>query len=89
MKACSIAFASAALLLAGSSVQAQKMNTDDVRWINRCIDDNKGGAAPEIIRKYCTCMNDKMDNNESQSITQWEKSHPVERAACDRASGWK
>jgi len=34
-------------------------------------------------------MNEKMDNNETQSISQWEKSHPRERAACDRESGWK
>ena len=34
-------------------------------------------------------MNEKMDNNETQSISTWEKSHPAERAACDKASGWK
>jgi len=34
-------------------------------------------------------MNEKMDNNETQSITAWEKTHPAERAACDKASGWK
>jgi hypothetical protein len=34
-------------------------------------------------------MNEKMDNNETQSISVWEKSHPKERAACDKESGWK
>lgn len=74
---------------AAKSASAQKMNADDVKWINQCIGDNKGGASNEVIRKYCMCMNEKMDNNESQSITQWEKSHPKERTACDKESGWK
>ncbi len=70
---------------------AQKMNADDVKWINQCIDDNKGekGATPAIVRTYCTCMNDKMDNNETQSITQWEKKHPAERKTCEKQAGWK
>jgi hypothetical protein len=74
---------------AAKPASAQKMNADDLKWVNKCIDDNKGGAAPPVIRKYCMCMNEKMDDNETQSITQWEKSHPKERAACDKESGWK
>jgi hypothetical protein len=73
----------------GQSALAQQMNADDLKWVNACITDNKGGASDAVIRKYCICMNEKMDDNETQSITQWEKSHPRERAACDRASGWK
>jgi hypothetical protein len=74
-----------------SPVLAQRMNADDVKWINQCITDNKGqpGATDAIVRKYCMCMNEKMDNNETQSISTWEKSHPTERAACDKESGWK
>jgi hypothetical protein len=70
---------------------AQKMNSDDVKWINKCISDNQGeaGATPQIIRAYCMCMNEKMDENETRSITQWEKSHPRERKECDRQAGWK
>ena len=88
MRALLAAFAVAAALF-GSSASAQKMNSDDLKWVNRCIDDNKGGAAPAVIRKYCMCMNEKMDDNETQSISTWEKSHPKERAACDKESGWK
>jgi len=62
---------------------------DDVKWINQCVNDNKGGAAAPVVLKYCTCMNNKMSDNETQSITAWEKTHPTERAACDRESGWK
>jgi hypothetical protein len=77
------------IMLASNAAVAQKMTADDVKWVNQCIDDNKGGTSPDVIRKYCICMNEKMDDNETRSITQWEKSHPRERAACDKASGWK
>jgi hypothetical protein len=76
-------------MLAGTAALAQQMNADDLKWVNACINDNKGGASDAVIRKYCICMNEKMDNNETQSITQWEKTHPRERAACDKESGWK
>ena len=74
-----------------SPALAQQMNADDVKWINQCINDNKGqpGGTNEIVRKYCMCMNEKMDNNEKLSISAWEKTHPTERAACDKESGWK
>jgi hypothetical protein len=87
-------FATIALLLVGlvtpsNAALAQAMNADDLKWINQCVVDNKGGASEQVIRKYCICMNEKMDNNEAKSITEWEKTHPRERAACDRESGWK
>jgi len=31
----------------------------------------------------------KMSDNETQSITQWEKTHATERKACDAEAGWK
>jgi hypothetical protein len=78
-----------ASVVAGNAACAQAMNADDVKWINQCIADNKGGASDGIVRKYCICMNEKMSNNETKSITEWEKTHPVERAACDKEAGWK
>jgi hypothetical protein len=80
-----LAFATVAFV----SSAAFAVTTDDVKWINQCVNDNKGGAAQDVVLKYCTCMNEKMDNNESQSITQWEKTHPTERKACDKEAGWK
>jgi hypothetical protein len=81
------------LLLAGSVILTNtafaQVSKDDVKWINQCVADNKGGASDEVIRKYCFCMNEKMDDNETKSITEWEKTHPRERAACDKESGWK
>jgi hypothetical protein len=74
---------------AAKSNGAAKLAADDIQWINQCAVDNKGGAKPDIILKYCTCMNDKMDDNETLSITQWEKTHVAERNACGREAGWK
>ena len=63
---------------------------DDAKWIAQCISDNKDEkATAEVITKYCTCMNNKMSENETQSITQWEKTHVAERKACDQESGWR
>ena len=75
--------------IAGNSAFAQAMNADDVKWINQCIADNKGGASDAVVRKYCICMNEKMSSNETRSITEWEKANPAARAACDRESGWR
>lgn len=76
------------LTLNASSAFAQ-MSADDLKWINRCIADNKrGGASPEVVRKYCICMNEKMDDNENLSITQWEKKNPEAMKACDKEAGW-
>ena len=89
----SMTIAAAALLVAASSYAvkpALAATTDDVKWINQCVDDNKNeGAKKEVVLKYCTCMNNKMDDNETRSITQWEKTHKREQAACSREAGWK
>jgi len=69
---------------------AARADTDDVKWIAQCLKDNQEAKVDaSIIQKYCSCMNDKMSSNESQSISQWEKTHVAERAACDKESGWK
>ena len=48
----------AALLLAASSLAvkpAVAATTDDVKWINQCVDDNKNeGAKRDVVLKYCT-----------------------------------
>lgn len=69
---------------------AARADQDDVKWIAQCMKDNQEAKVDaSVIQKYCSCMNEKMSSNESQSITQWEKTHPAERAACDKESGWK
>ncbi len=82
----------AALAIAGACLwvnAAFAVSTDDVKWINQCLKDNKGGASHEVVLKYCTCMVNKMDDSETQSVTQWEKRHVTERKACDRQAGWR
>ncbi len=81
-------------LLLGASLLAPRATlaatTDDVKWINQCVEDNKNeGAKKEVVLKYCTCMNNKMDDNETRSITQWEKTHKKEQAACSKEAGWR
>lgn len=65
-------------------------DADDVKWVEQCVkDNNREGATPDVVKKYCECMNGKMSNEETKSITQWEKSHPKEMKECDAESGWK
>jgi hypothetical protein len=88
MKSTTLALLIVASAFAGNAASAA--TTDDVKWINQCVEDNKNeGAKKEVVLKYCTCMNNKMSDNETQSITQWEKTHKTEQAACSKAAGWK
>ena len=80
------------LALIGSLMVSSMAYADanDLKWIARCLEDNiEAKVATEVVVKYCTCMSNKMDRNETLSITQWERIHPTERAECDRESGWK
>ena len=75
--------------LAGNRVTAE--TADDRKWIKQCIADNKNepGATPAVVSKYCACMNDAMDDNETRTITQFEKANPKIRVKCEKAAGWK
>ena len=65
-------------------------DADDMKWIAQCQKDNADAkVAPDVVTKYCTCMNNKMDSNETRSISQWEKANPTEMKACEAAAGWK
>jgi hypothetical protein len=58
-------------------------DADDETWINQCAADNKNVDVPAaVVKKYCKCMNNKMSDDEMQSITAWEQSHPDETKAC-------
>ncbi len=73
-----------------ASSPALAVTTDDVKWINQCVSDNADqGATKEVVLKYCTCMNEQMSDDESASITEWEKQHPDERKAYEKEAGWK
>lgn len=90
MKKRIVALTALALSALCLSVGPAMADADDKKWIAQCIKDNKDeGAKPEVIKKYCTCMNDKMDANETKSITEWEKTHKKEAAECSKKAGWK
>lgn len=82
-----VVFAAAAgALFAGGAVAQQ---TDDVRWVNQCVRDSAGYPVSEQVKiMYCTCMVGKMSNNETRSVTQWERANPVARDDCARRAGW-
>ena len=90
-----MSYKAAALLIFAASLMASPAafadtTEDDVTWINQCIADNKKeGATEDVVRKYCVCMNNAMADSETKSVTEWEKTHPDETKACDKAAGWK
>ncbi len=78
-----------AAIVAGAGV-AVAGSADDARWIAQCIKDNADQKVTvDVMTKYCTCMTNKMDENETKSVTQWEKTHKTEEAACSKEAGWK
>jgi|KBSMisStaDraftv2_1062788.scaffolds.fasta_scaffold1840676_2 hypothetical protein len=78
------------LTLALSSSSATAVTTDDVKWITQCVKDNSDqGAKRLVVLKYCTCMNNKMSEEDTQSITEWETTHPEEQKACEAEAGWE
>ena len=82
----SLACALVALTVGGTAFA----DSDDVKWVERCIKDNKNeGAKPDVVRKYCVCMNGKMDDSETRTITQWEQANPAAMKACEKEAGWK
>jgi len=65
-------------------------DANEIKWIADCMDENMNkGQSAEVLRKYCECMISKMYDNESESITHWEKSHPQEQKECSYKAGWK
>ena len=78
-----------AAVLAGPVAAA---TNDDAKWVAKCVSDNAGAknVTVEIITSYCTCMNNEMDDNETLSVSAWEKTGKgkVAMAACDKKSGW-
>jgi hypothetical protein len=80
------------LILFGSLMVSSIAHADanELRWIAKCLQDNANAkVATDVVIKYCTCMTNKMDRGETLSVTQWEKTHPTEREACDSEAGWK
>jgi len=74
-----------ALTVGGAAAQRQ---TDDVRWVNQCVRDSAGYNVSEQVKiMYYTCMVSKMSDNETRSVTQWERANPQARDDCARRAG--
>jgi hypothetical protein len=85
-----LAVVGAALMAICMTNGARAAGGEDKKWIAQCISDNKNeGAKDSVVRIYCECMVDKMEDSETQTVTQWEKTHVKERKACDKEAGWK
>lgn len=83
-------FRSALILALITSLPAFATTAEDTAWINQCVQDNKSeGAKEDVVLKYCTCMNDKMDDDDDASIIDWEKFHRDEKRACEKEAGWR
>lgn len=77
-------------VLAVAAISAPVLADDNEKWINQCILDNTDqGQTSEVLKEYCTCMNFKMDEGETRSVTEWEKTHETEAVACENKAGWK
>lgn len=64
--------------------------SDDSKWIGDCVIENKDEGQPaDVVTKYCTCMNNEMSDDESRSVTEWEKANPKVMDKCSKDSGWK
>ena len=77
-------------VVALTAVTPARADSDDVKWVGQCVSDNKDeGQSVDVVTSYCSCMNDQMSSSESQSITQWERTHKKEMDACAAKAGWK
>ncbi len=64
-------------------------NSDDAKWIKQCVADNADQhQSAATVASYCSCMDNKMPESETRSVTQWEKSHPKAEEQCAREAGW-
>lgn len=90
MKPAVLAFAFGVLSFGALSVGSSAMADDNAKWVAQCMKDNADAKVPEsVVNKYCVCMNNKMDDNETRTITQWEKANPQARKACEKVAGWE
>lgn len=81
---------SVAFLSVVASTVAVAQTAADKKWVNQCLLDNKDAkVAASVVNAYCVCMNDQMSENETKSITQWEKENPTERKMCEAKAGWQ
>jgi hypothetical protein len=83
-------YAITVLALGACLVAGTARANDDVKWVNQCIRDSAGiKGTTQQKTMYCSCMVGKMDDNETRSVTQWEKANPAAMKDCEKRSGWE
>jgi hypothetical protein len=78
-----IFFSLASLVVFGSGNITLLARTSDPQVRAQCFSENKNENPDiRIVAKYCICLDNKMTDNETQSITEWGNTHPSAKAAC-------
>ena len=77
--------------LASSPSSAAKLTPADRAWIDTCISQRKAsGEKPARLRKYCTCMEETIDNNQPfEDVTSLERAYPPAHLMCWKDAGRK
>ncbi len=90
----------AALAMLGAAIAldatvAAELGAADIAWIDKCVADrmresSSGQMQPRSVefafRKYCTCMQEIVDNNEPFDITKLERNYPPAHEMCSQKS---
>lgn len=79
----------AVLFCIATGVQAAKLTAADRNWIDTCISQRTAeGNKPAALRKYCTCMQEIVDDNEPfENATALERTYPPMHQLCYKQSG--
>jgi hypothetical protein len=84
----------AALVILGAAVlssplSAAKLTAADRAWIDTCVSQRKAsGEKPERLRKYCTCMEGTVDDNQPfADVTSLERAYPPAHLMCWKDAG--
>jgi hypothetical protein len=75
--------------LLSSPSYATKLTTADRAWIDTCISQHKtSGEKPARLRKYCTCMEETVDDNQPfADVTSLERAYPPAHLMCWKDAG--
>jgi len=73
------------------SAHAAKLTAADHVWIDTCMTQRKmSKEQPKKLRKYCTCMQEVVDDNEPfDSISALEHTYPPAHQMCWKDAGKK
>jgi hypothetical protein len=74
-----------------SPCYAAKLTPADRAWIDTCISQRKAsGEKPARLRKYCTCMEETIDDNQPfEDVTSLERAYPPAHLMCWKDAGRK